>query len=199
MARCLLALAACGRIGFDRTGSDAGGSGAPPFALSGMQLLMPCGASLSATVCACDTSPITVARQLGGTSTDHYDVQVWIRGGLETMTYKNGTSSGSSVYVDGTPTDPDWGIYKIVVSSPSHSYWINSASSILTHLFAFDYQWTLPIDGDATVALVGDCQDGTEYKNSDGSQPVVIAGVATSPSPYDGQFAQLDVLDATLR
>jgi hypothetical protein len=60
-----------------------------------------------------------------------------------------------------------------------------------------DYMASFLVDGGATAAFFSSGQDTLQWGNYDSSgNPITFAGVTTNPDPYDGQFAQLDVISA---
>jgi hypothetical protein len=66
-------------------------------------------------------------------------------------------------------------------------------------VIAFDYIVDFDVDDGADVSFIADGQDGQQWENVDATgTPVVFAGVTTNPDPYNGQFAQLDVLDVAI-
>jgi len=56
---------------------------------------------------------------------------------------------------------------------------------------------TFMVDPGATVTFDANGQDGSQLGNLNASSmPITIPGVTTTPSPYNGQFVQLDVVSA---
>lgn len=162
----------------------------PTFSeLSGQQWLMPCTAAPNPTLCDCTdvTSQVTV----GGTPGVTYTLRVRIRGLLERGTYSGGTAQGAW-YVGGMTTSTFLTVAELRVSAPAQHYYLNNVSAP-GGLAMLDYEATLSIEGGAGVTLFTSALDGREVANVSGT----IAGVTTNPSPYSGQFAQIDVLEVT--
>ncbi len=164
-------------------------------ALSGRQWLLPCGMhDGSGTTCACASS--SVGFMLQDADPRDYDVTVRIRGVVEGGMYSSATGVDEWL-VGGRETTTYLGIFRIDVSRPPQHYFINGLRS--DGLSVLDYTVTLPINSGATIDLVSDGQDMLELENlgSDGL-PYTLAGVTTMPQPYDGEFAQIDVISAQL-
>jgi len=174
-------------------GPPAGDASVPFATLTGLQWLLPCTAAIGSNSCACDATMRVV--HLADPDPRLYDVTVRIRGVMEGGSYQGGTAMGNW-YVGGASTNPLLNIYELDVTSPSAHYFLNAVPGAIAEL---DYTVTLPITSDATLTLTSDGQDGRQLKNlGSGGAPLVIPGVATTPSPYDGQFAQLDVVSVVL-
>ena len=165
-------------------------------ALSGRQWLLPCGVhDGSDTTCACASS--SVGFTLQDPDPRDYDVTVRIRGVVEGGMYSS--SSGADEWlVGGHPTTTYLGVFRLDVSRPPQHYFINGIPS--GHLSVLDYTISLPMSSGATIDLVSDGQDMLELENLDPhGAPYTIEGVTTMPQPYDGEFAQLDVISAQLK
>jgi len=163
--------------------------------LDGLLWLLPCAPGATGTSCA--TTPTTSASAtMGGTPGVTYDVTVRLRGVVEQKTYPAGCTSGawsSGGVINGDP----YNVYRITVSSPAQTYYVNAGTSNITHTWALDYQQTFRVDAGATVTLFADVVDGAEIRNLDATgTPISIPGVAVA-QPYDGQFVQLDVVAVT--
>lgn len=197
----------CGRIGFGQLAGDAAPDVAidasadvaavTAYDLAGQRVLMPCGMYINAFGCLCAASPVVQTVTLDDTSAEHFSVTIRVRGALGVETYTGGTPDGSTAfYIGGSPADALYDTYQIAVTSPPGTFWLNHDVTVPTmNAVAFDYIATFPVDGGATVTFTGDCRDGMEFQNFDGAmQPITFPGVTTVPDPYDGQFAQIDVL-----
>jgi hypothetical protein len=163
--------------------------GLPSFSeLSGHQWLMPCTSAPAGQFCSCADSTTMVT--VGGVPGVTYMTTVRIRALTENGTYTGGMAMGDW-YVGGAPANSFLSVGKLTVSSPPQHYFINNIAT--GALQVFDYQTTLPIDGGATITMFMSGLDGMCIV--DGT--TVIPGVATTPSPYLGQFAQIDVVSIT--
>jgi hypothetical protein len=163
--------------------------------LDGLLWLLPCAPGATGTSCA--TTPTTSATAtMGGTPGVTYDVTVRLRGVIEQKTYPAGCTSGAWSSGGSINGDP-YNVYRITVSSPAQTYYVNAGTSNITHTWALDYQQTFRVDAGATVTLFADAVDGAEIRNLDATgTPISIPGVAVA-QPYDGQFVQLDVVAVT--
>jgi hypothetical protein len=117
---------------------------------------------------------------------------------MEAITYSGGSTGTSGWYEGGSPGDGANNVYRITVSSPSRTYWINRGTPTGQRSFLYDYQETLEIDGNATVTFFASGQDTLQWGNYDGNgTPMTINSLAGITQPFDGQFAHLEVLTAT--
>jgi len=178
----------------DAAGSrDSGVS--PAAALSGQRWLSPCIVPGDSNLCSAGNSQQSVT--IGGASTDTFQVSVRIRGVAEVAPFMNGITTGSTGwYVGGVVGDTYHNTFKLTVSSPAAIYYANYAETSGVSVVGLDYNTRFAIDGGATATFEVDAQDATQRQNV-GSTGVAITlpGVTTTPSPYDGQFLQLDVID----
>lgn len=160
--------------------------------LDGLLWLLPCTPGATGTSCG-TVATTTASTTMGGAPGVTYDVTVRLRGVVEQKTYPGGCASGSWSVNGGINGDP-YNIYRLQVSSPAQTFYINAGTSYITSTFALDYQQTFRVDAGATVTLFADAVDGAEIRNLDATgTPISIPGVAVA-QPYDGQFVQLDVL-----
>ena len=71
-----------------------------------------------------------------------------LRGVVEQKTYPAGCTSGawsSGGVINGDP----YNVYRITVSSPAQTYYVNAGTSNITHTWALDYQQTFRVDAGA--------------------------------------------------
>jgi len=183
--------------GSDFAPGDAPADAASPlFALGGQRWLSPCVGSAgsgSNSLCPCADSAQTQIVTLTGLSTV-YQVTVHIRGVVELAPYAGGSADATTRFYTGGAVNNSFGnIYEMSVSSPMAHYFINNQGATTGGLSAIDYMAELAIAGNAVVTFTTNGQDGEEAANSTG---LTVPGVTTNPQPYDGQFAQLDVISA---
>jgi len=171
---------------------------AAPFAMSGQHWHLPCtSADLGNYNCYCATGPQDETVTIGGTSSQRWAVTVHIRGVMEAIGYSGGAAGNSGWYVGGVPGDGADNYYELSVSLPAQHYYLNRGTPTGQQSFLYDYMATFEVDGTATITYEANGQDGLQWGNYDPSHtPWTIAGVTTTPSPYVGQFAQLDVMSA---
>jgi hypothetical protein len=185
-------------VGEDSNSSDATTSGAP-FLLSGADWLLPCSMNGNPNPTACRCTSDSRTRVVGGQAGERWHVTVRIRGVMEKMGYLGGTAAGGSSgwYVGGTPGDNGNNFYKLTTSSPLAHYFINAGVPNQNHSWPFDYEATFDLDAGATVTFDSNGQDTIQWEGVDqNDQPISIAGITDPAQPYNGQFAQLDVLGA---
>ena len=163
----------------------------PTFAeLSGQQWLMPCTAAPNPTLCDCIDVMTEVT--VGGVPGVTYTVKVRIRGAMERGTYGGGTAQGAW-YVGGQTTSTILTVAELLVSTPQQHYFLNNVMASPNGLSILDYEATLSIGGGAKIGLLMTALDAREITSTN----AVVPGVTTNPSPYLGQFAQIDVVQVT--
>jgi hypothetical protein len=170
-------------------------SPAPPFAMAGQRWLLPCLNNLGNYNCNCAATPVQQTVTIAGTQ--RWQVTIRIRGVMEAIGYSGGTAGSGGWYVGGIPGDGADNTYELTVSTPSQHFYLNLGAPTGQQSFVYDFTAMFEVDGGATITFIADGQDGLQWGNYGPSHtPWTIPGVTTTPSPYDGQFAQLDVLDA---
>jgi hypothetical protein len=142
------------------------------------------------------TDNFTAVRQFDGEKGKRYKVTLRIRGVVEPMMYKGGKQDGEHFYIGGEPNNGTYNIYKITVSSPPSHYFLNRQDKVGHSIFTIDYTKTIDIDGDATVTFLGDGQNGRLISNF---SKLVVPDLAPAPKPFNGQFVQIDVVDAVAK
>jgi hypothetical protein len=166
--------------------------------LSGLLWQLPCASGASGTSCATDPSQ-TVSTKLTSNVPGTFNVTLRFRGVVEQKTYTGGCIEGTWVSNGSYATGDTYNIYKLTISSPPQTYFLNAGASGITHTVAIDLTRTVLIDAGATVTLEANAVDGQEIRNlgADGTTPVAID--VTSPAqPYDGQFIKMDIVDIAL-
>lgn len=162
--------------------------------LSGLLWQLPCGAD-SGTSCA-TTPTATVSATVGGVAGITYDITAHFRGVVEEKTYAS--ACGTTGWVAGGASNGDsYNVYRLTISSPPQTYFLNAGVSGHTYVGALDYVQTFRADAGATVTLFADAVDNAEIKNLDtGGNPISVAGT-TVTQPYNGQFIEMDVTTVT--
>jgi hypothetical protein len=161
--------------------------------LAGLRWELPCTSTVNEANCTA-TDPAPVVATLGGASGTTYQATLRFRGVIETKSYEGGTTVG---YLDtgGTPANDGFNVYKLEVSAPPQSYYLNAGESGVGNAFGIDYTATFAVTAGATVTLTANVIDGVEHKNVDATlTPIVVPGVEPAPAAYDGQFVQMDVV-----
>ncbi|HVZ71229.1 MAG TPA: LamG domain-containing protein [Polyangia bacterium] len=163
--------------------------------LSGLLWKLPCTTDSTGPACP-TTASTTQMATLAGTAGTTYDVTLHFRGIVEQKTYAGGCAPGGGMWLSGGADDGDtFNVYRLSISSPPQTYFLNAGASSINHLFPIDFQQTVRIDAGATVTLFADAKDGLEIINvgSDMTTPITVTG-ASVQQPYDGQFIQMDVV-----
>jgi hypothetical protein len=161
--------------------------------LDGLRWEIPCKSSNSENVCSCDNDFVDSAELLGEDGTT-YDVTMRFRGVVEQKTYSGGVQDGLFL-VGGTPAGDPYNVYKLEVSDPPGTFYLNAGASFIQRSWLLDVTKTIQIKSGATVVLEGHAIDLAQIKNrDDASQPIIPVGVPPAPAPYDGQFIQVDVI-----
>ncbi|MBC8131612.1 MAG: hypothetical protein H7X95_01420 [Deltaproteobacteria bacterium] len=163
--------------------------------LSGLRWELPCSNNFNGY---CDTPLVREkSATLIGAPGVTYEIALRFRGVVEEKTYEGGTKDGHW-NVGGAPADDLYNVYKMDVSNPPQTFFLNSGASNSGFCVGLDYTRTVRMAADSTVTLIADPIDGAQVENggTDGL-PVVVPGIPPAPSRYDGQFIQMDVVSVT--
>jgi hypothetical protein len=139
------------------------------------------------------TDNFKAERKFDGEAGKRYKVTLRFRGVVEPMMYKNGKQDGDYFYIGGEPNNGTYNIYKLSVSSPASHYYLNRQDKVGHRIFTIDYTKTIEIDGGATLTFFGDGQNGRLISNF---SKLVVPGIPPAPLPYNGQFVQVNVVEA---
>jgi hypothetical protein len=165
--------------------------------LSGLQWVLPSTGAAVNGIMPCLSSSNVVAIN-GGDPTVTYNLTFRFRGVVEQKTYNGGTNDGAFFQIGGAPAGDGYNVYKLTISSPAQTYYLNRGTSGQTLCYPIDYQKTLPVNGGATVTLFADSVDNNEVWNSSTNPPVQtpisVPGITSPTQPFNGQFVQMDVL-----
>ncbi|HXC51522.1 MAG TPA: LamG domain-containing protein [Candidatus Limnocylindrales bacterium] len=161
--------------------------------VAGLRWEIPCMNSIGPNVCSCGNDFVDSATLLGDVNTV-YDVQFRFRGVVEQKTYTGGDKDGLFL-AGGTPAADPYNVYKLEISNPPSTYYLNAGTTGIERCWLLDVTHTIPIKGGATLTLEAHAIDSAEIKNrDDASQPIIPPGVPPAPDPYNGQFIQMDVI-----
>ncbi|HMR06024.1 MAG TPA: hypothetical protein PKA88_09600 [Polyangiaceae bacterium] len=175
-------------------GAGSGGVGGVAASLNGLRWELPCYALASETVCDTDNS-LSLQTTLSGASGQLYAVRLRIRGVLEEKSYSGGTSLGGFM-LGGSPAVDDWNTYALTVSEPAQTLFLNPGISGNYYCVGVDDTVTLTMRGGATVRLWAEVYDAQQIVNVDASgKTILVPGVPPYPQAFNGQFAQVDVVD----
>lgn len=161
--------------------------------LKGLRCEMPCKPGHRGDVCrAVDPRP-TRAVVMEGRPGQLYEVTLRFRGVVEQHSYAGGDQAGFW-YVGGHSAQSTYNIYRLHISDPEQTYYLNAGRAGIRRTWAIDYTKTLRVRSGAAVTLSADAQDAALIVNRDESNhPIVIPDVPPAPEAFDGQFIQIDV------
>jgi hypothetical protein len=171
--------------------------------LSGLRVELPClGAGMPDFTCQSDPKSEKTTT-LRGTSGTKYNLQLRFRGIVEMNTYGQGVMSDFPFQVGGVSSTGAYNIYSLLVSDPMQTYFLNAVMSSTdrkTYSELVDKTEIVPARANATVILRGEANDGYTIKNIDsiGNPNPTPQGVDLLPSPFSGQFMQVDVLSVAV-
>jgi hypothetical protein len=165
--------------------------------LTGLRWELPCLTTPGPSLESCRTPGVaTKTATIGGATGATYDVAMRFRGVVETEGYTGGSNDGAFFQVGGESIGDTWNIYKLEISAPPQTYFLNRGQGGLYYCFAIDYAKTVQMTAGATVTLTADPVDSAleEIVNVDQSgTPILVDGVPPAPAPFNGQFIQVDV------
>jgi hypothetical protein len=130
---------------------------------------------------------------VSGTSDRTYTVNARVRGCVETKSYTGGSSlNGGRVKMDATPVVNNHNVWKLTVSDPAHTYYLNASigsdGGPAPWVVLLNYVLSFQVKGGATVSLSMDSQDNLQQVS--GIAPV--PGIAPYPDTFSGQLIQID-------
>lgn len=161
--------------------------------LQGLRWEMPCKPHKGGDTCGAAVDKPVKSATLAGAKGTTYDVTLRFRGEVEQDDYKGGSGDGLW-YTGGTSKSSSYNIYKLEISDPPQTYYLNNGKSGIRHTWPLDYEKTLKMAAGATVTLSADAQDHTLITNQDDKKkPIVVPDVPPAPESFDGQFIQMDV------
>ncbi len=168
--------------------------------LDGLRWEMACSGATSNPLVCVASGASTDSKILGGAAGQAYSVTLRFRGVVEEKTYLGGTKL-AYWHEGGTPSADGFNVYKLEISSPPQTYYLNSGVSDSYWCVSLDYTHTVTIAAGATVTLSADPVDLNQIRNvgEDGATPLRVPDVAPYPDAYDGQFIQMDVLSVVPR
>lgn len=162
--------------------------------LEGLRWELPCIAPYQPApeyVCVSGPDQTTTATLTGRPGTT-YEITLHVRGVVETTTYQGGM--GTPISRGGTPSGDAWNIYRLDISSPAQRWFLNNGETGLYYCRVIDERFTVQADGQARFTLFASTVDGnrSEIRNR-GLDGGALLVPSLSPTPFDGQFLQMDV------
>ena len=162
-----------------------------------LQCIGPGSSSVNCYMPDADDETTTINGDAGTT----YIVTIRVRGVVEQKTYTDYAASDGMWIVGGTPDGGSWNIFRLEVSSPAQTYYMNSGASGYDECYELDIQKSIVMEHGATLTLfAGSGGDNLGTLNMDGNEePIIISGVPPYPYAFDGQFVQLDIVDIEIQ
>ena len=174
-------------------GSLSGQAKVVAGSLHGLRWEMPC-KNKGITCTAAIPRPVKTT-YLGGDLNHTYSVTLRFRGVVEQQSYTGGKKDGLW-YIGGRSNNSNYNIYKLEITDPPQTYYLNAGRVGIRRCWLIDYVKTIRIRGGAKIILSADAQDGVLIGNIDGQgKPIIVPGVPPAPLPYNGQFIQMNVLE----
>lgn len=194
MAAFILTAAGCGS---DDTVTDEGFVADIDGLRVELQCLGPGSSSENCYIPDADDETTTISGDAGTT----YIVTIRLRGVVEQKTYTDYSDSDGMWIVGGTPDGGTWNIFRLEVSSPGQTYYMNSGASGYDECYELNIQKTIVMEHGATLTLfAGSGGDNLGTLNLDGNdEPIIVSGVSPYPYAFDGQFVQLDIVDVEVQ
>jgi hypothetical protein len=131
-----------------------------------------------------------------------FEVRLRIRGIFEPTTITGGDTPDPDhpyLKVGGTVSTPDWSQWRIEVSEPKQTYWLNHYPSVGHRIYKEDFEATIAVAAGSTVVIR--VTDGNDREIDNGKigpdRQQVIPGVVDDPLP--GQMLRLDVVQVKKR
>lgn len=156
--------------------------GVGPASLLGVSWRLPGTDPVSGSwACGADSKSAIMTGAVGVT----YNVSLQFVGVVEPKTYTGGSGSGS-FQSGGSPAADVTNIYKLEVSDPAATYYINRGTSG-GPCASINFAATIPIKTGASITLTADNGgDGRELMHS-----ISVGGVTDPPQPYVGQWCNV--------
>jgi len=139
---------------------------------------------------------------IGGKAGTVYEVRLRICGIFEPTTITGGdTPDPKHPYfkIGGTVSTPDWSQWRIQVSEPKQTFWLNHYPSVGHKIYKEDFEATIAVAAGSTVVIR--VTDGNDREIDNGKigpdRQQIIAGVVDHPLP--GQMLRLDIVQVKAR
>ena len=139
---------------------------------------------------------------IGGKPGTVYEVRLRIRGIFEPTTITGGdTPDPEHPYfkIGGTVSTPDWSQWRIEVSEPKQTYWLNHYPSVGHRIYKEDFEATIAVAAGSTVVIGVTDGNDREIDNAKvgPDRQQIISGVVDDPLP--GQMLRLDIVQVKTR
>ncbi len=171
--------------------SSASTPGSALAAIGNLAWKLPFTGPVSASVKTC-ASTVVASAVMNGAPATTYNVRLRFHGVIELKAYTGGSNDLAYWQVGGTPSGTVWNTYKLEISSPAATYYLNRGIDSTLTCYAVNYTKTVQIDTGATVTMTADSNGSEEVYHT------VSNGEVTNPAqPYYGQFINMEVLSVT--
>ena len=145
---------------------------------------------------------------IGGVVGHNYDVTLRVRGAIEPRDYPanckflpGGSPNGATIsIIDGCDGFANAGqvtfnVWEFTIQEPKHTYYLNAVKLHPPHrVDAIDQNFTIRVAGGTKIDFAFDDLNGGEIRNCS----VTVQGIEPYPKAFDGNFFQIDVVDAKL-
>ena len=168
------------------------------------------GQCASGEICWPDSNKVRFAEkkviQIGGVAGHQYDVTLRLRGAIEPRDYPSdcaflpgGAANTISVVenCDGFSNSGQvsFNVYEFSIEEPKHVYYLNAVKLHPPHrVDSIDQNFAIRVAAGTKIDFSFDDLNGGEIRNCS----VTVEGIAPYPKVYDGNFFQLDVVEAKL-
>jgi len=140
--------------------------------------------------------------KFGGEPGNIYDVTLRVRGIFEPTTIVGGvTPDPAHPYfkVGGVVGTPDWSQWKIDVSSPKQTYWLNHYPSVAHKIYKEEFEATIPVATDALIVIQVTDGNDREIDNGEKAEDRQQMFDGVTDRPLSGQMLRLDVVSVKAR
>jgi hypothetical protein len=128
-----------------------------------------------------------------------YEVTLRIRGVVEEKAYIGGMSDGFW-NEGGQPSSDFWNVYGLQIADPPQSYFVNAGIAGTSYCHDLDYEQTVTVRGNTDLTLSMTDANDCETRNRDiNGNPIVVPDIPPDPMAFDGQFVQIDLVEAIPR
>lgn len=125
-----------------------------------------------------------------------YSVVMRITGEMEGKAFTGGTPTGQ-ILAGGTPNATNANYYRVTVSSPAATYYVNYNTPVVGTNYAIDQDLTLTVDAGATISLLSNAVDGFMNKGTGVGTTSTCPGITYPVLPYAGQWFRADAQSVT--
>ncbi len=159
-------------------------------ALDNLRWSLPCSGTADLRGLCQGERSVVDTKTLEGEPSTTYTIKLRFRGIVELKPYSGGTNDGAFWQIGGSPSGDLWNVYKLQISDPPQTYYLNRGLSNEFSVSQIDFQKDVEAKGNATFTLSADTRDGVQMSND-----AKISIPEIEPGIYNGQFIQINVID----